>query len=72
MSRNDEPITPGVIRLAAEQTVRQHEPGGNIWRPGTCWHCTADGCAQLRWAVGVLDGGEPAYQLSVCMPTTWR
>ncbi|MGW4466054.1 hypothetical protein [Micromonospora sp. NPDC004704] len=59
MSRNDEPITPDVIRTAADRTVQAHS--GNGW----CYSCTDDGCAQLRWAYEVRRGGPTARSLAV-------
>lgn len=61
MSRWDEPVTPAAVRLAADLTVDQHMPGGNVWKPGTCWQCRADGCPQLRWALDSIAGMHPAY-----------
>ena len=65
MSRNLEPITPATLRLAADLTIRQHEPGGNVWNPGTCWQCTPSGCPQLDWAREVRSGGDAAYPVPV-------
>ncbi|MFK3980934.1 hypothetical protein ACI2K4_11215 [Micromonospora sp. NPDC050397] len=56
MSRNDEGTDPATLRGAADLTWRQHQPGGNAWRPGTCYQCTPDGCAQLAWAVEIRAG----------------
>ncbi|MGW4462435.1 hypothetical protein [Micromonospora sp. NPDC004704] len=61
MSRNLEPITVATLQMAAGLTIRQHQPGGNTWNPGTCWQCTPTGCPQLAWAHEVRDGGAAAY-----------
>ncbi|MFK3981791.1 hypothetical protein ACI2K4_15615 [Micromonospora sp. NPDC050397] len=61
MSRNDEGTDPATLRIAADLTWRQHQPGGNAWRPGTCYQCTPHGCAQLAWAVGIRAGRDAAY-----------
>ncbi|RKR91972.1 hypothetical protein BDK92_6403 [Micromonospora pisi] len=61
MSRNEERTDPAALRMAADLTWAQHQPGGNIYRPGTCWQCTPGGCAQLRWAEEVRAGRNTEY-----------
>ncbi|WP_329105950.1 hypothetical protein OG792_34080 [Micromonospora sp. NBC_01699] len=63
MSRNDEATDPATLFAAADRTWRQHQPGGNMWRPGTCYQCEPDGCAQLAWAVEIRSSRAAAYPM---------
>ncbi|MEV4629279.1 hypothetical protein AB0J90_23755 [Micromonospora sp. NPDC049523] len=60
MSRMDEPLTAAAIRMGADLTLRQHQPGRHPWQPGTCRQCTPDGCPQLAWAIKVRNPDAPA------------